>query len=108
MTAPASNLSKTREYVIGSAPRLSVIFQDKDGTAVQPTTVKFKYKKPDGSITTLTYGVDAEIEYVSATKEYYAVLSANVAGDWIYRWESTGNYQAAAERKFTVLESQVV
>ncbi len=99
--------SNPNSYIIGAVPKLAVIFRSESGLAVEPTTVKFKYKTPSGVITTLTYGVDTEIEKNPTTKEYSIELPADEAGSWIYRWESTGNYQAAAEGRFIVMPSQV-
>jgi hypothetical protein len=107
MTAPATNNNKPREYLIGTMPRLAVTFKDPDGVAVLPTTVRFKFKRPGGGVTTWTYGSSAEITRNETTKEYAVALSADEAGTWIYRWESSGNHQSAAERKFTVTPSQL-
>lgn len=77
------------------------------GDPLDPDTVKFSYKTPSGTVTTLTYGPDEEI-VKDATGKYHVDLDANEAGFWWYRWHSEGNGQAADESRFQVWESQTV
>jgi hypothetical protein len=75
------------------------------GALVDPTTVKFKYEKPDGTETTLTYGTDAALTKTS-TGKYQATVDLTAVGTWYFRWETTGSYQGADEFKRQVVASQ--
>ena len=75
-------------------------FKDVQGVTVTPTNVALKYKDPSGTVTT------AEITQLPNLK-YTAVIYLNVAGDWIFRWECTGNYATSEEFTIRVLPSQL-
>ena len=77
---------------------------DSAGAAVDPTAVLCKVRKPDGTITTLTYGVDGAL-VKAAVGSYYTDVVATEAGIWAYRFYSTGTGQAAGETSFRVRES---
>ena len=86
--------------------RCTGTFTDVDsGLPVDPTVVIFKVLAPDGTITTLTYGVDADLKR-SSTGVYYVDLDADLSGDWYYRFESTGSGKAGGEASFQVLGSE--
>ena len=91
---------------IGAVYEVRVPFTNEDSVAVDPTTVIMRYRKPDGSRTTLTYGVDAEV--IKESVGVYTVdLSIDQAGVWTYRWEGSGGAVTAAdEETFTVKESR--
>ena len=48
-------------YDVGDVVRCWGAFANSAGTAVDPTAVLCKVRKPDGTITTFTYGVDAAL-----------------------------------------------
>lgn len=85
--------------------RCSATFTDSGGTAVDPTTVIFKFKTPAAAITTYTYGVDSEL-VKDDTGLYHVDVDANASGTWYYRFESTGTGQAADEAQFEIYESE--
>jgi len=89
-------------YSKGQLVRLRVWFTDPENNdvRVQPTTVSIKVKDPNSSTNTYTPTLDA------STTSYYYDLAVSTVGTWYYRGESTGGYQAAAEKSFTVLTSQ--
>ncbi|NJO31399.1 MAG: hypothetical protein HC874_30465 [Richelia sp. SL_2_1] len=66
-----------------------------------PTSVIFKYKNPNGTITVLAYGVDSALVRES-TGIYYVDLDVDSSGLWFYRFEGSGTVKAASESKFTV------
>ena len=75
------------------------------GTAVDPTSVIFKWIEPSEiTVTTLTYGVDAEL--VKAAVGIYTVnLSLITDGVYNIRWEAGGDYVGAREHQITVAPS---
>jgi len=52
----------------------------------------------------LIYGVDVAVTY-EAAGSYYVDFVPNRAGQWRYRWESSGAVTAAAEGVFQVKRS---
>jgi hypothetical protein len=96
-------MSKT--YVIGSGIRVSVKFKETTtGDFVDPEGVVLKVKDPSLIVTTLTHGQDAELQK-SAVGHYFAVIDCDQAGTWKYRWEGTGQNQAATEASFEISPS---
>ena len=66
------------------------------GQLVDPPVVRFRYETPAGVETTLTYGVDTALTRSSPGK-YLGLVDLNDAGEWWFRWETTGPYQGADE-----------
>ncbi len=95
----------TNFYDLGDVVRCTATFADDDGVVTDPTAVVAKYKEPDGTITTLTYGVDGALVKLG-TGVYYFDLTPTVAGDWWYRFYATGSGQSAEEQAFRVEASQ--
>jgi hypothetical protein len=75
-------------------------FKDVNGVTVTPSNVALKYKDPTGVVTT------ASITQLSNLK-YTSTVYLNVAGDWVFRWECTGNYATSEEFIIQVLPSQI-
>lgn len=94
-------------YLVGQIPRFSAVFTDANGAAVDPTSVFFAYKLEGGAATTLQYGIDLALVKDSAG-HYHVDLDLSTAGDYFYRWYSTGTGKAAAEKTFEILASEVV
>lgn len=92
------------QYDVGDLVRVTGVFKDAAGTAIDPATVAFKVKKPDRSITTYLYGTDVQL-IKESTGNYRVDISADVKGKYKYRWYSTGNGQAAGEDEFEVIKS---
>ena len=88
-------------YDVGDVVRCSGAFANSAGAAVDPTAVLCKVRKPDGTVTTYTYGVDAPL-VKAAAGSYYLDVNATEAGIWAYRFYSTGTGQAAGETSFRV------
>ena len=95
-------------YLEGQAIRFSASFTDIGGSAVDPGTVTFAYKDPAGAVTDLVYGTDAAVVRDSAGHYHVDLTALTNAGEYWYRWHSTGNGQAAEERTFEIVESEVV
>lgn len=93
---------------LGDLVRVSAPFTlVSSGAAVDPDVVKLTIKTPSGTVTTYIYGTDAEI-VKDSTGNYHADISAGEAGTWHYRWWSTGNGQAAQEKRFEVRTAEAV
>lgn len=92
-------------YEVGDLVRCYGVFTDQDSVALDPTNVFFSYKNPAGTITTLTYGVDAAL-VKSGVGNYYVDITVPSAltatGTWYYRFYSTGTGQTANEALFVV------
>ena len=69
------------------------------GANVNPAAVTCKIKSPTGTVTTLIYGTDAALVR-DATGVYHVDVSVTEAGEYTYRFSSTGTGQAAAEQNF--------
>lgn len=81
-------------YDVGDIVRISAAFTV-GGAATDPTTITLKVKTPAGVIATYTYAA-AQITRDSAGN-YHKDITIDAAGDWWFRWESTGTAQAAEE-----------
>ena len=87
----------------GDQVRLSVAFTDASGTAGNPTTVTLKYRKPDGTVTTVAMGSLTN----PSTGTFYADVTVDQAGLWSYRFESSGTFIGADESSFRVRSSSL-
>jgi hypothetical protein len=90
---------------LGDLVKLSATFLDAEtGLALDPDVVKLSVKPPDPATTTThTYGASSIVK--DAVGEYHFNQDANADGTWYYRWWSTGNGQAAEEKKFKVVDA---
>lgn len=94
----------TNTHDIGDVVRCTGTFTDGDDVAQDPAAVYFKFKAPDGNVTTYEYGVDPEV-IKSGTGVYYVDVDIDATGVWYYRFYSTGSGQAAGENNFTIRET---
>jgi len=83
-------------YELDQVVTLRARFQKISGGLVDPQTVVLRVKTPAGAITDYTYGTDVALEK-EATGTYKFDLTLDRAGQWLYRWKSTG--QGAGSRK---------
>lgn len=89
------------DFEIGDLMETFVDFTDPAGALLDPAAVFFRVKAPDGTLTTLQYGVDSEVVKLS-TGKYQANIDAVAAGAYRYRWFSTGAGQGSQSSGFTV------
>lgn len=82
------------QYHLGDKPRCTGTIEQTDGTNIDPSVVKARYRNPAGTVTTLTYGDGVLLK--SATGVYYFDLDLNAVGRWYYKFYSTGTGQAAS------------
>ena len=99
--------NKPNNYDLGDKVKVSATFTDPDDSeaAYDPSVVKVSHKDPSGNVTTWTYGTDSEV-VKDSTGNYHALIDADEAGTWYYRWFSTGTGQAAEEQQFRVKAAQ--
>lgn len=88
----------------GALVKINCLAENLAGTAIDPTTLTCKIRKPDRTVTTYVYGTDVEL-VKSATGTYYVYFSVTLDGVHRYRFSSTGTGQAANEAEFEVLPS---
>lgn len=93
-------------YDVGDLVKVSAVFSDEYGSAIDPAEVRLAYRTPAGVTTTLLYGTDAAVVRDSVGT-YHANINATAAGTWRYRWFSSGTGQAAEEDKFYVRKQSV-
>ena len=93
---------------LGDSVRVRARFEDNwGGGPIDPDVVKLSIRTPAGVVTTFTYDDgDEVVKY--GTGQYYSDINANAAGLWHYRWFSTGNGQAAIEKRFYVNEARAL
>jgi hypothetical protein len=90
-------------YDLGDLVRCTGTFASSDAN-VNPAAVLFKIKTPSGTITTYTYGTDAELVRDS-TGVYHVDVDAAEHGNYTFKFWSTGIGQAAAEGQFFVRQT---
>jgi hypothetical protein len=86
----------------GDSIRASVLIRSYAYVSVDPTTVSFRVRKPDRSVTTHTYGVGGSGVTKLATGRYYLDVALDDPGTYIVRAECAGTYQGAAELRQAV------
>lgn len=89
-------------YDAGDIVRISVAFAALGGQGVDPSSIYLALKTPSG-VESRGFGSDERIVKVS-TGNFFFDLSADLPGDYFYRWFSTGSAQAAAVGNFRVHE----
>ena len=92
-------------YDIGDVSRIAAAFTDISAVAADPSAHSLVYEDPSGNVTTLVYGVDAEVVKAS-TGNYYVDLALDESGDFHYRWVSTGTGAGAQQGQLMVKPTQ--
>lgn len=90
--------------VIGNMVGFTATFTNRDGQPVNPSTVAFELRGPDGVVLRFVYGEDADV--IKIDEGVYRLDYAPTSpGSWAYRVEATGTGMAAAQDKLTVKAS---
>jgi len=92
-------------YDVGDLVRVSAVFKNAAGVDTDPTTVSFKFRKPDGTVT--TWAVTAGQIVKDSTGNYHADLAVTNAGEWRHRFIGTGTVTAVEENSFLVKSSLI-
>src|SRR5258708_39259169 len=90
-------------YFINNLITVSVIFTDKSGNLIDPTSVNLKIERPDSVIITYIYGVDSGLTRDSLGK-YHFDINANIAGQWTYFWMGIGVGESSNANIFIILD----
>ena len=93
------------DYIVGQLVRLSATFTDAAGAAADPDTVRLLHKPmsaPGATLQTLTYPGEGTSIVRDSLGQYHADISMDDPGTHYWRWESTGDAQAAAQGQFSV------
>jgi len=85
-------------YDIGDLARAVASFVGTDGlTPANPSMVTLQVMSPLGSVATMRFGAAGTVGSVTlvGTAAYAHDFTIEYAGSYFYRWEGTGNVQAA-------------
>jgi len=93
-------------YDIGDLVRVSAVFKNTLAVATDPTTVSCKVRQPNGTVTTLVYGVNNEL-VKDSTGNYHTDISVTARGIWMHKFIGTGSVQATEEKTFLVKSSLI-
>jgi hypothetical protein len=81
--------------------RFKLTIKDPDsGQLVDPTTLQLEIAPPKGTATLRVYGTDSELVKDSLGTYHCDHVMAGAAGEWTYKWKSTGS--GAGAHKGTV------
>ena len=95
-----------QKFNVGALPLLEGNFQDLEGgQQLDPTSVAFFMKEPDGTATSYVFGTDPELVRDSVGK-FHVAWPITQSGVHHYRYESTGIGQAAKQAQFTAEASK--
>lgn len=87
------------DYDVGDAPTLVATFKNEFNAPADPDTVVFRYKAPDGNLTTMTWTSSVpgtDISHVS-TGVFSAKVPLEQSGYYAWHWLGQGTVAAAAE-----------
>jgi hypothetical protein len=73
---------------IGQSLDLTFTCKDRSLALINATTLNARVEKPDGTFTTYTYGVDANLVLISVGV-YRLTITPDMAGDWVFRGDFT-------------------
>jgi hypothetical protein len=93
-------------YFLGNAITVSAIFEDSTQTLVDPTTVELVVQDPTGTMTTYVYLTDMGLIKDSSGK-YHFIITANIAGVWIYNWLGIGTGQSSNASSFIIVDPSI-
>lgn len=95
------------EIFVGATAIVDAEFRNpaNSNALVDPTTVRFAVKNPNGTTTVYLYGTDSEV-VKDAVGQYHCEINITASGTWHWRAYSSGNYQGAVEDSFEVAASE--
>lgn len=85
-------------YYKGQKARFTGSFTNASGLPVDPTSVTFKTRDPNGT-------VESHVADHDGVGTYHHDVTLNQSGDWYWRWEATGTVDAVTEGAVKVLLS---
>lgn len=96
------------DYIEGQLVRLSASFEDAAGNAADPSSVTFRHRPVSvtgSTATTHTYPSEGTEIVRDSTGEYHIDVSMDDPGTHYWRWESTGDAQAADQGELRVIRA---
>lgn len=93
------------DYIVGQLVRLSATFTDAAGAAADPDTVRLLHKPMSvagATVQTEIYPGGGSAIVRDGVGRYHIDISMDDPGTHYWRWESTGDAQAAAQGYFSV------
>lgn len=96
--------SVSNTYTLGTAVKITAEFKTEAGDLFDPDAVIAKVQKPSdaaGTVTSYTYGIDAEVERTS-TGLYFMWIATDEIGDWVYGWLSDDDHDVANDGTFSI------
>jgi uncharacterized protein YfaS (alpha-2-macroglobulin family) len=86
----------------GSSVRLAFSFTDENGDPIDPATLEFRVKDPNGVTTVYTYGGSPNPIEKDSTGNYHLEVLGTLAGEWFYHIEGSNTLTEISEGSFTV------
>ena len=93
-------------YDVGDLVRLVGVLNNVAGAALDPTALIVKVKAPSGTTVTYTFGV-SPFPIRTGLGTYYVEVTPAEAGEYDYKFVSTGTGQAVDEGTFVVRTPKV-
>ncbi len=87
-TSRARYLSRTTHLNRGDSERLTGTFKNQAGTLTDPTTVEYKVRAPDGTITTYTWA--GAMVTRDSTGVFHRDITFLTSGKWVVRVAGAG------------------
>jgi hypothetical protein len=87
-------------YDQGDYIRLTGTWRNDASVLVDPSTVTLKVQLPNGTTSSYTYASGNVIK--DATGTYYYDFLPTSQGNYVYRWEGTGNAIASGQGSFFI------
>lgn len=91
-------------YDVGDLVRLEADITDLDGNYIDPGTITFSIKKPNGTIVSYTYNTDPEVSRIDMGR-FRLDVAIDSAGDWFVRVATTGAGKGAEESQLRARKS---
>ena len=92
---------------VGDRRKLTCEVRTEEGDLVDPTSLSFTMREPDGLVTEYLHGTDTELAE-DTTGKYYVYWDCAQVGIHNWRFEASGTVQAVEESMFACRESQVI
>ncbi len=96
------------DFMIGDTARIPVnVTSVATSLIADPGGLLIRIKKPDGTVTVVTYGSDAAL-IKDSVGNYHVDQLLDQAGLWRWRWEATAPNQGVVEGALNVIKSAVI
>lgn len=90
-------------FNVGDKVQMEATIKDSAEAALDPTDITLKYRKPEGTVTTVAKASMANPS--TGVFQEDVIVASGEHGVWDYRFATTGNIVAATEDEFTIRDS---